>query len=100
MNINFTIVKEWRAFETDEFVDGEDIYTFVADKENMMRKDASAKLIATCLNKTEAVCWEALPNEWEYTSFSIRIDGGNSYSVDFIEAEDLGLVKENIRRTV
>ena len=88
----YIVMKEWRAFETEEFCDSEII-------EECHSLD-EAKRIARELNEKEAVKWETGLHgdglEWEYVSFCVDVKEGDR-TMYCIESEELGLVKENVR---
>lgn len=91
MIIGYTVVKELRWIEhesvDDDFIDCDIIATY-SDID-------TAKAEAIRLNNTAVIT----PNRTMYESYCICIED-NERADDYIEAEDLGLVKENLRRKV
>lgn len=84
----FSIMKEWRAWKDDTFVDGEYV-------EHFNTIDEAAE-VARHLNATEAELWNALTDEnplYEYTCYSITISSASGDYVDNVSAEDLDLNK-------
>lgn len=81
----YTIKREFRAYNHDEFVDWEAVETFSSLTMAIYR--------ARELNRTEASYWEALPGICEYTSFSIEVDTDGEIDT-IIDSFDLGFVKQ------
>lgn len=85
MKTTYTVTKEFRAYNQDEFVDAEDIKTFTSL--------SLAIAYARELNRTQACYWEALPGICEYCSFSIEVDTDGELDT-FIDNFELGFVKQ------
>lgn len=90
----FTIVKEWRAYADDDFVDSEDVEVFDNEGDAIKRAEQ--------LNESETAVWEAGNSLWEYTCFSISVEvfmNGSIFGDDYIEPEDVGFVKPGLPKS-
>lgn len=84
--VTYIVRKEFWSYDYKDFVDAEDL-----DPVFVNLDDAIA--FATELNRTEAHCWEALPDVWETCSFVIVELINGEWSQIVMEAEKLGFVK-------